>query len=271
LTQAGPTAGQPVLHFRDYGDASGPPLIMLHGLFGSGVNWHGIARRLQQRFRIICPDLRNHGQSVHAEPMDYAAMSADLQRLMEHLDLPSAHWVGHSMGGKTAMHLALSRPRLVASLCVADIAPIAYRSRFSGFFQALLGLPLKDLGSRREADARLQKTIADPAIRGYLLQNLRQGAEGWHWQCNLPILQRHIDAIRRFHLPQPSSPYTGPSLFIRGALSDYIPDRQLPMMRQLFPGLLLTDIPAAGHWVYAEQPERFIAALADFLERPATG
>lgn len=258
------------LHLRRYGDLGPRPLLLLHGLFGAGANWHGIARRLAGQHPVLVPDLRNHGASPHDPVMTYAAMAEDLSALLEREAVERTVVVGHSMGGKAAMWLALTRPERIEAVVVVDIAPVTYPGGFETPVEALLALPLNDVSSRADADRRLAATIPDASIRGYLLQNLRRcpdrGGKAWAWRTNLPFIAAALPEIRGF--PKPAErQFPGPALFLYGTASDYIGAQSLPAIRQLFPLARLRAVANAGHWVYAEQPDAFSAALASFLGR----
>jgi esterase len=260
------------LHHRHYGEPSPGrlPLVLVHGLFGSAANWHGIARRLAADRLVLVPDLRNHGESPWDARMDYPAMALDLAALLDRLGIARAHLAGHSMGGKAAMWLALSAPERVGSLIVADIAPVDYPSRHGALVNALWGLPLTEITDRRDADARLAASIHSPAVRGYLLQNLVHGRArgdgegGWRWRLNLPVIARSLDLLLGFP-PAGGRTFPGPALFVYGSRSDYVTGAGLPRIRALFPLARLRAIPQAGHWVYADQPEAFTAAVGGFL------
>ena len=256
------------LNLQIYGEGvQGPlPVLLIHGLFGAASNLRGIARRLAAQRRLLVPDLRNHGDSPWDERMDYPAMAGDLAALLDAQGIERAHLVGHSMGGKVAMWLALTEPQRVGSLVVADVAPLRYESRFGGLVAALLRVPLTDLRDRRDADARLGEGISTPAVRGYLLQNLVQDAQGrWRWRLNLPVIADSMDAILGFPDPE-GRQFPGPALFLFGGRSSYVTAEALPRIRALFPLARLRSIPEAGHWIYAEQPEPFTAAVAGFLK-----
>lgn len=265
-----PPAPPLALHHRDYGDPADPatPILLIHGLFGSAMNWHGIAGRLHRLLgpgqRLIVPDLRNHGQSPHDPVFSYEAMATDLVRLLDHLKIDHASLVGHSLGGKVAMWLALEHPERIETLAVVDIAPVTYPSRFRRLFAALRGLNLKTLTSRREADARLAADIPEPAMRGFLLQNLRQTEAGWAWRFNLPALAAAMEGLRTFPDPQDRR-FHGRTSFIHGAESDYVRPDQMPAIQALFPRAGLVSIPGAGHWVHADQSEAFAEAITHFL------
>jgi esterase len=256
------------LHHRHYGEAGARalPLVLIHGLFGSAANWHGIARRLAVERRVLVPDLRNHGQSPWDARMDYRAMAADLVALLDGEGIARAHLVGHSMGGKAAMWLALSAPERVGSLVVVDIAPVTYASRHGALVSALAALPLAQLTDRRAADALLAQTIQSAAVRAYLLQNLvRDRSGGWCWRVNLEVLARSLDQILGFP-PTADLQFPGPVLFLYGSRSDYVTGEGLPRIRALFPLARLRTIANAGHWVYADQPQEFLAAVSGFLK-----
>lgn len=252
------------LQLRRYGGPAATPLLLLHGLFGSGVNWHSIARRLAERRPVLVPDLRNHGDSPHASAMSYVAMANDLAALLEREGIERAAVVGHSMGGKAAMWLALHHPARIAAIGVVDIAPLNYPPGFETLVDAMLALPLQALSSRSDADRRLAVAIPDAAIRGYVLQNLRRDGAHWRWRLNLPDIAAALPAIRAFP-DAPREQFTGPALFLYGTRSDYVDARALAAIRQRFPLARLRAVANAGHWVYADQPDAFVGALEGFL------
>lgn len=260
----GPAAPTLTLHVRERGaDGSArTPVLLIHGLFGSSANWQGIARRLGNDRRILMPDLRNHGSSPRDERMDYPSMAADLGRLLDEQGLERAHLVGHSMGGKAAMWLALTLPDRVASLVVADIAPVTYPARFEALLDSLLSLPLGEIRDRRDAHERLAPRIPQSPVRDYLLQNLTRERGGpWRWRVNLPVIAAAMHAILGF--PDPGGrQFAGTTLFVYGGASGYLAAEHLPRIRELFPLARLRAIPDAGHWVYADQPDTFVAAVS---------
>lgn len=256
------------LHFREYGSYSDqrPTLIFLHGLLGSSSNWHSIARKLEHQFHIIVPDLRNHGRSPHVERMDYPAMAQDLVELIDVQDLDGSLLVGHSMGGKVAMWLALVQPELVSGLVVVDIAPVQYPNRFESIFIALSRIDTENMENREQADRMLAPDIDDPGLRQFLLQNLERRDGAWRWRNNLALLNREMATLTGFPELPDSSQYPGPVLFIRGGSSDYLMPEFQPRILALFPHARFRAISGAGHWVYAEQPEAFRAALDGFFQ-----
>ena len=271
-----PTASSLSLHHRVHGDPedTAPPILLIHGLFGSAMNWHGIVGRLHRLLgtsrRIIVPDLRNHGQSPHDPVFSYEAMATDLVHLLDALEIEHVNLVGHSLGGKVAMWLALEHPERAEALAVVDIAPVTYPSRFRRLFAALGELNLQTIASRREADARLAADIPDPNMRGFLLQNLRHAADGWTWRFNLTALADAMERLRTFPDPQ-GRRFHGRTIFIHGANSDYVRPDQWPAIQALFPRAQMTTIPDAGHWVHADQPEVFASVIARFLADPRIG
>ncbi|HID44321.1 MAG TPA: alpha/beta fold hydrolase [Chromatiaceae bacterium] len=254
------------LAYREFGqEQPGTPLILLHGLLGSLVNWQRIARHLGDRYRVVVPDLRNHGRSPHASDVRYEVMAADVLELMDDLGLHKPAVVGHSMGGKTAMVLALGHPGRVERLGVVDIAPVTYEGRLALLLDALLSLPLDKIDNRRHADELLAQRVMDKAVRDHMLQNLRRTEEGWRWRNNLRALREGLDIISAFpELPEGST-YTGKSLFIAGERSTYIESAHTASIRKLFPNAEMAQVAEAGHWIYAEQPEAFLRVLSHFL------
>ncbi len=255
------------LYYRQFGESrDGVPVLLLHGLLGSLVNWQRIARKLAETRRVIVPDLRNHGRSPHDPDVSYEAMAADVLALLDELAVPRSVVIGHSMGGKTAMVLALRHPSRVERLGVVDIAPVTYSGRLAMLLDALLALPLEQVTSRAHADELLAPSVVDKAVRDHMLQNLQHGDDGWRWRNNLQALRDGLDIISAFpELPEDAG-YAGRTLFIRGERSNYIEPEHLPRIRQLFPSAEMTVIPGAGHWVYAEQPQAFLSVLEGFLQ-----
>jgi len=256
------------LHYREYGSYSDqhPTLIFLHGLLGSSSNWHSLARGLADTFHILVPDLRNHGRSPHDDDVSYAALSRDLAKLIDEQGLESVLLIGHSMGGKAAMWLALEQPELVAGLVVVDIAPIAYPNRFGVIYEALHAVDQAHIGSRAAADAILARYLDEAGMRQFLLQNLHQAGDAWEWRMNLPALTRGMSEIVGFSVHD-HPVYPGPTLFIHGGLSDYLQPNAKPIIQRLFPRARVRSIPQAGHWVYAEQPRAFSTLLGEFLDK----
>lgn len=258
------------LFYREYGypNSSSPPLVLIHGLFGCGTNWHSLATRqlqiMAENRRILVPDLRNHGQSSHHGTMTYEAMAADLAALLDQLGIAQVDLVGHSLGGKAAMVLALQWPQRVRTLVVEDIAPVTYSVRFQGVFAAMHDLDLGDLTSRKDAERRLAGGIPNPSMRGLILQNLRKTETGWNWRINLAAISGAMDNLRRF--PDCGDHYfDGPTYFVHGEHSDYVSRGQLPQILALFPQAQIKAIPNAGHWIHADQLEAFAQVLRELI------
>jgi pimeloyl-ACP methyl ester carboxylesterase len=254
------------LYHREYGDPGALPVVLIHGLFGSSANWGGVARRLATGYRVLVPDLRNHGQSPHASTHDYPSMGEDLMGLLDRLAIDRAVLVGHSMGGKVAMHLALTRPDRVAGLAVVDIAPVRYAHGFASTLAGFAAVDVDRIGSRREADAAMRAVVPGSAVRGFLLQNLERGDQGrWRWRINLGALADAQAAITGFPGHSRDSRYAGPTVFIHGELSDYLLPSHHVVIDRWFPGASIQRIEGAGHWVYADQPQAFRQRLDRFL------
>lgn len=251
-----------LLHYTRQGQ--GRPLVILHGLYGSGSNWGSHAKWLAEHFDVILPDLRNHGRSFHAPRMDYPTMAADVRRLLDALSLESVLLLGHSMGGKTAMTLALETPQRIQALVVADIAPVAYRHQsHQPLITAMQGLDLTQVRSRTDASMALAADIPSQTLRQFLLTNLERSGDGYRWRIPLDTLANQLPQLEGF--PTLDKTYDGPTLFVHGAHSDYVTDAALPTIRHHFPNGRLEAIPEAGHWLHAEQPQRFAQALRTFL------
>jgi pimeloyl-ACP methyl ester carboxylesterase len=241
----------------------GPPVALLHGLFGAAANFGTVQKRLAERHRVIALDLRNHGSSPHAPHMSYPAMAEDvLETLRARNALPCAV-VGHSMGGKVAMAAALEAPGAISRLLVADIAPARYPPAYRGFVEAMAALPLHPALTRIEADRALAATIELPAIRAFLLQNLRFGAQP-SWRINLPVIAACLPLLEDWP-DLDENAYNGPALFVGGARSDYILPEHRPVIRMLFPAALFATLKNAGHWLHADNPDGFVSLVDAFM------
>ena len=242
----------------------GPPLLLLHGLFGAGRNWGAIRAALAPRFRVLTPDLRNHGASPRAAEMTYAAMAEDIADTLDAAGIARAAVLGHSMGGKAAMAFALGHPDRVARLVVADIAPIRYPPALRGHVAALQALPLRPGLTRREADALLAAAIPEPGIRAFLLQNLRCETDAPAWRLGLAEIAAAMPDIEDF-APPPGARYDGPVLVLAGERSGYIRPEHHALFRALFPRAAFATVAGAGHWLHAENPRGLLAHLEPFL------
>jgi len=248
-----------LLNYREYGSKEDgkAELILLHGLLGSAINWNAIAKSLVEKYHIIVPDLRNHGSSPHNTDVGYPALASDIKSLMQKLAINNASFIGHSMGGKLAMYLALENPELINDLIIADIAPVTYKHNFSDIFEPMLNLPLNEIKSRKEADEFLSKTISHKGIRDYLLQNLSKTDAGWKWKINVEGLSSGITDIQGFPSTRHEQ-FEGMVTFIRGELSDYVSADYYDEINHKFPNNQIKEIKGAGHWVYSEKPIDFL-------------
>lgn len=256
------------LAFQAVGD--GPPLLVLHGLFGSSTNWRSIARRLSDRHRVISVDLRNHGASPWAESMDYVAMAGDVLALIERQGLERPSLIGHSMGGKVAMALALLQPELVDRLIVVDIAPVQYADRLSVFAEAMRTVDTLHVASREEVRQRLATQLPEAAgVVPFLMQNLVARNSHFDWRINLPVISASMPALSGFPPALLGLRFERPVQVIAGGRSDYVQRREGAEFAPMFPRAQVEFIDTAGHWVHADQPEAFLAAAQRALHDSA--
>lgn len=249
------------------GEEDTTPVVFLHGLMGRGKNFLTSAKSLTDTASVLV-DLPNHGASGWTDAFDYEQI-ADLvaDALRDEVQTPF-DLVGHSLGGKVAMLLALRHPELIDRLVIVDIAPAdshAAGSVFEHLLGSLRALDLSAIDSRSEADAALKEPIPDSTVRGFLLQNLRRDGDGFAWQPNLELLFQSLDTIAGF--PMQEASFDGPVLWIAGGESNYVTEEAVPVMRQLFPKVRRVTVRGAGHWVHSERPEEFNAILDAFLAR----
>ncbi len=241
------------------------PLLIAHGLFGSARNWGVTARRLAAERPVITVDMRNHGASPWDSDHSYAAMAGDLAEVITHLGGPM-DVLGHSMGGKAAMLLALTRPELVRRLIVGDIAPVAYDHDNLGHIAAMQALDLTHLTTRAEADRRLATDVPDAGLRAFFLQSLDLRAHPPHWRLNLSVLHEAMPQIVGW--PVVHSLFEKPTLFLTGATSHYVQPEYRPDMLRLFPKGRFAKLPDTGHWLHADNPRAFETAVTVFLDMP---
>jgi pimeloyl-ACP methyl ester carboxylesterase len=265
------------LHTTAIGD-SGSRVVFLHGLFGQGRNWNQVGKTLADparadRHRVLLVDLPHHGRSGWDDRFDYLEIADRVAGVLP-ADDPVA-LVGHSLGGKVAMVLALRHPELVERLCVVDVAPVAYDhlSQFEGYVAAMRALDLASLAQRGDADTAMSEAVPDPTVRAFLLQNLRRDGDGWRWQMNLDVLGDDLAVIGGW--PEDAlaglAPYDGRVLWVAGARSDYITPAYAAAMDRWFPRNRLTTVKDAGHWVHSEQQDVFVDVLRHFLGTPPPG
>ena len=248
----------------EYGE--GPPLAILHGLFGSGRNWTSIAQRLAAHHRVLALDLRNHGASPWSDRMDYAEMAEDVCAALHARGYDRYALLGHSMGGKAAMVAALQHGAEVERLVVVDIAPVDYPPHHLAHVRAMRELDLAGIKRRSEAEARLAAAIPDPAERAFLVQNLVFEDGRARWRLNLAAIEQAMRGLGEF-LDLPPTAYDGAALFIAGGQSDYLLPEYEPAIHRRFPSAEIVRIDDAGHWLHAERPEAFLAIVEGFLSR----
>lgn len=252
------------LFYREYGD--GPALIILHGLLGAGGNWHSLSRNVfSNDYRVFTPDLRNHGRSPHAEPFDLPAMVADLVHFYEMRGLYDAYVMGHSLGGKVAMQLALEDAGLVSKLIVVDIAPKVYPPSNQYIIDALRSVDLNGMSSRAEVDEALSEEIRSRPVRQFVLKNLGYDNESGQYSWQLGIEEINAGYANVNAAIESDRAYEGPALFIRGERSDYIQDEDLEEIQRLFPHARVETVAGAGHWVHADAPDELAHIVTEFL------
>jgi pimeloyl-ACP methyl ester carboxylesterase len=241
----------------------GPPLVLLHGLFGSAKNLGALARGLSGQARVIVMDLRNHGASPHGAAMDFGTMAADVAETCAALGVGRARVAGHSLGGKTAMMLALTHPALVERLAVLDIAPVAYRHGYDAYVAAMRAIPLAPGLTRHDADAALADVVKEAPMRAFLLNNLLLG-EAPHWRMGLEEIAAAMPDLLDWRDP-PGGCFEGPSLFLRGAESDYVQPAADAVIYRLFPHASRKSVAGASHWLHADKPREVLSDLQEFF------
>jgi pimeloyl-ACP methyl ester carboxylesterase len=250
------------LNYRELG--SGQPIVMLHGIFGSADNWLTQSKLLSSHFQTFALDLRNHGQSPHDDAFDYPVMVADVAAFIQAKQIQEPVVIGHSMGGKVAMNLALAHPEMLQKLIVVDIAPKPYNMEDYIFLKGLNAIQLDKVTTRQDADDALAHYVDDQDVRQFLLKNLQRKPEGgFKWKLNLPAMTRNILNIGK---PlQFEGKFTKPTLFVRGSKSNYIKDNDFDLIRQIFPAAEFETLDA-GHWVPAERPKEFADVVTNWLK-----
>jgi esterase len=262
------------LFFRKYGN--GPPIIILHGLYGSSDNWVTIARSLSAKFTVYLPDQRNHGQSPHSDIHDYDAMCQDLFDLIQEINIRKFVLAGHSMGGKVAVNFAMKWPEMINSLIIIDISPLrssdtekeSYKEH-QKILESLLSIDLSKIRSRKDVETSLVNSIDSERTRGFIMKNLQRTSENSYvWKMNVKALYNNLAKIAD-GLPGPipgTEPVTGFSvIFIKGENSDYLSSGEFILIQKLFPAAEMITIKNAGHWVHAERPDEVIKILMGSL------
>ena len=255
------------LNYRQYSE-KGAPVLVLHGLFGSLSNWGWHCKQLADQYAVYGVDLRNHGDSPHSDQLDYQVMAEDVRQLINRLGLKSCSIVGHSMGGKVAMQLALSFPDLVEKLVVVDIAPVSYPEDADGHMNVLAAMDavkLDEIKSRTEAEVTLEDYIPEEAIRKFVLTNLvRNKAGTFEWRLHKDSIRENYANLRAELIWTANFPK--PVLFVKGSLSPYIKSEHEAQIKELFPAASVKLIMDAGHWLHAEQPQALQKILIKFLQ-----
>ena len=250
------------LAYSDYGD--GHPLIIIHGLFGSSSNWRSIARRLAGDYHVYTVDLRNHGRSPWHDDMSYHALATDIADFITTHNLHDSHVMGHSLGGKTAMTLALQFPHLLKNLAVLDIAPVEYSHTQLGYIEAMRALNLSTITHRTDADTALREHVPETMVRQFLLQNLVQDGDDFRWRINLDALANHMGEMISF----PSftdKQFSGSTFFVYGTDSDYVLPGHHSTVRGFFPAAQIIGVENAGHWLHVERPNIVVEMIHNFL------
>ncbi len=264
------------LFYRKYGE--GPPLMILHGLYGSSDNWVTIAKALSRKFTVYLPDLRNHGQSPHSDQHDYDALSSDIYELAGELGLEKFLLAGHSMGGRTASFFAVRWPGKIQGLVIADISPFAapdtrtpeYNQHLS-ILKTIIETDILSAGSRSDVEILLKEKITSARTRGMIMKNIQRMPDNkFSWKINAPALLMNFDKIMS-GLPRPSDNYQGvtgfPVLFLKGENSGYLDDSDLSDILKVFPAAEIQIIRDAGHWIHSDNPDAVIKALIDFADQ----
>ena len=248
------------IHFKRFGE--GPPLLLLHGLFGSLENLGVLSRDLSQHFSVYALDLPNHGQSEHSASTSIPELCGQVKAWLDTQGLHEIVAVGHSLGGKIAMELALTYPSLVKQLVVLDIAPVKYASHHNKIFQGLLSIEPEALQTRGDADKQLSEYVGEAAVRSFLLKNLEKREGAYRWKMNLPILHRDYGQLIESNC---EGEWPGQALFVRGGSSDYILEEHLPEIRSRFPQAKVETVAETGHWLHAEKPQEVLGFIKLFL------
>lgn len=255
------------LSFQSYKPAygNGHPLLILHGLLGSSDNWHTLGKAFGEKFHVFALDQRNHGRSPHSDIISYPVMAEDLREFMAQNNLPSAHAIGHSMGGKVAMQFALTRPSLVDKLVVVDMGPQEYPREHDTIFEALYSVHLQSVSSRQEVDNALAKNIPSITTRQFLMKNLARDEHGaFRWKMNLDVITKNYLELTKGLDTQ--GVFDKPALFIKSNRSGYVTEKDALQIKLMFPQAEIIGLDV-GHWIHAETPREFSRIVMDFLTK----
>ena len=254
------------LFFRTYGQ--GPPIIILHGLFGLSDNWVTIGKKLASNYTVYIPDLRNHGQSPHSPVFDFPSLEDDLLEFIETHELEKPVIIGHSLGGKTAMFFALHMPDHVGKLVVVDISLRKYphNVEHQTLIDAMLHVDMDAATSRSDVEKQLIPLVSSPKLRQFLMKSVYwRETNRLGWRLNVKAINESLHAI--FEGVDISGTFPGPALFVRGGLSTYVSDDDIELIKKKFPAAVVRTIPMASHWVHADAPGEFYDILSEFLQR----
>jgi len=258
------TGDTSILHYKSSG--TGPALVILHGLLGSGDNWNSIAKNYMDQYQVLLPDLRNHGRSFHREDMSYSQMAGDVVALLDHLAIEDCVLVGHSMGAKVAMQLASDHPERVSRLVVVDSVPWSFKKSHDTILRILAESDISGYKSRSEIDEALSHHFTEPGLRYFLMKNIGREGDSYKWKMNIDsLLANYGEIVASLDLPERA--YTYSTLFLAGADSDYVPTDSLEKLQVHFPQAELIHIANAGHWVHADQPDELKRHISAFLAR----
>ena len=250
------------LNFRTLG--TGDPLIIMHGVFGSSDNWQTLGKVFAENFKVYLVDLRNHGNSPHSDEFNYNVMVKDVIELMDDEGLNKAHILGHSMGGKVAMHLATQHADRVDKLIVVDIAPKYYPPHHEQIFEGFHSVDLENLENRKDADEQMAKVISNFGVRQFILKNLDRRKDGsFGWKLNIDAIEQAVEKVGEGIEGDVS--FEGTTLFIAGSKSDYITEEDHDLIRKHFPKTVIATVKDAGHWVHAEKPNELGEMVMEFL------
>lgn len=261
------------LFYREKGIDTHPPLIILHGLWGASDNWLPVADLLSHRFHVILPDLRNHGCSPHSSLFDYTILSQDTEELIGRLNLPQRPFLaGHSLGGKTLMHLVLKRPEIVEKAAIIDICPQAYtldkQTMHRSLSEYILTTPLQNFHRRQEIHRAVREYFSTEEEVQILLKNIRKTPQGYEWKVNAKAIRENLSSLLDWNIPDIRSPYQAEILFIKAGHSDYLPEKITEATRYYFPKARQKTIPEATHRIHVDQPLRLAHTLSDYFLAP---
>lgn len=250
-----------ILHYQQLG--TGENIVLIHGLFGSLENLNMVAKPLSEHFTVTNIDVRNHGLSCHIDDMSYSVLAQDIIDTIDHLNIENAHILGHSMGGKIAMQVALDFPERVNKLIVADISPIQYPAHHTKIIAGLQSIKLETLTNRTQADEQLSHSVEDKSVRQFLLRNIHKIDDQFRFKCNLNYIANCYPQIMAGYMGE--KVFLNPVLFIKGENSDYITAEHRNTIMKLFPHSKAKIIQGAGHWLHAEKTVAFNKSVMSFL------